>query len=452
MNAKKPKNLIENNFNTTTLKQLAIDILAQAKKLGASSAEVDIIAGHGFNINIRQSKIENLDFNNGKELGVTVYFGNHKGSAGTSDFSKEAINSILEKACHIAKFTNEDLCNGLADSALMAYDYPDLKLYSPWNLNVDESIDLAKRCEASGLAFDKKIVNSDGATLNNAQSINIYANTHGFIGTVPSSFYSLSCCLIAKDHNQMQRDLEFTSSRDPNDLETPEIIGKKAAKLAIERLGASHLTTRECPVIFHYQVAKILLSSFIKAVSGKNLYRKTTFLQDYLGKQIFPANINIDERPHLLKGPASSPFDSEGVITKPRHIIKDGILQGYVLGSYFARKLKMQTTGNADGIHNLFINTSNLDFAGLLQLMYKGLLVTEILGGGTNLTTGDFSCGAFGFWVENGMIQYPVEGITIAGNLKNMLLNIIAIANDVDMRNNYHTGSILLEKMTVAGK
>lgn len=451
MNPKNQKNLPTEKFAAAKLQQLASDILKQAKKIGATSAEVDIATGFGFNINVRKGKVENLDFNKGRELGVTLYFKNCKGSAGTSDFSKDAIDLVINKASHIAKFTNEDSCNGLADPKLMAYDYPDLDLYYPWNLSVDESIELAKICEASGFAYDKKIKNSEGSTLNNAQSFSVYANSHGFIGAFPSSFYSLSCSLIAENNNQMQRDLEYTCARDPKDLESPEVIGNKAAKLAIDRLGAKHITTRECPVIFHYQIAKTLLASFIKAISGSNLYYKTTFLQDYLGKQIFPEFINIDERPHLLKGPASAPFDNEGVITKPRFIIQNGVLQGYILNSYFGRKLNLPTTGNAGGIHNLFINTSNYDLKGLLNLMHNGLLITEILGGTTNLTTGDYSSGAFGFWVENGIIQYPVEGITIAGNLKDMLTNIIAVGNDVDNKNNYHTGSILLEKMIIAG-
>lgn len=439
-------------FDESYLKQLTSDILQLAKNKGATNAEVNLVIGGGFNINVRKGEIETLDFNRGKELGLTVYFGNRKGSAGTCDLNPDAIKLITEKACHIARYTNEDPCNGLADPDLMAYNYPDLDLYYPWEISVDKSIEIAKECEAYGLAADKRIVNSEGAHINNAQSYGIYANSHGFIGAFPTSFYTLSCSLIAQEKDDMQRDSEYTFSRNPNELETPAVIGAKTAKLALDRLGAKHLTTRECPVLFHNQIAKSLIASFVKAISGGNIYRKTSFLLSHLGKQVFPNNISIDERPHLLKGPGSAPFDAEGVITKPRFLIKDGILQGYVLGSYSARKLGLKTTGNADGIHNLFITTGKLDFNGMLRLMHKGLLVTEVLGGGTNLTTGDYSLGAFGFWVENGEIQYPVEGITIAGNLKDMLLNIVDIGNDVDNRNNYRTGSILIERMIVAGK
>lgn len=442
----------KNKTDISELKTLVADLLAQAKVLGASQAEVTASSEAGFSVSVRLGEVETVEYHNERSLGITVYFGKHSGSASTGDLSAEALQTTLEKACNIARFTGEDPYSGLADASLMARHYPELDLYYPWQLTPERAIELGIECESMARAADKRITNSEGAGVNTYEYAYVYGNTHDFIGGYKTSRHSLSCSLIASDGHDMQRDYEYTSARDANDLDAIAVLAKRAAMRTAQRLGAQTLSTRQVPVIFSAETARSLLGHFITAISGSNLYRKSSFLLDHLNKPVFPPFITIDERPHLAKAIGSVPFDSDGVSTRAREIVKEGVLQGYVLGTYSARRLGMASTGNADGVHNLFINTDSMDFPGLLKKMGTGLLVTETIGQGVNIVTGDYSRGAFGFWVENGQIQYPVQEITIAGNLKDMFANIVAVANDVDHRGNIHTGSILIEQMTVAGQ
>jgi PmbA protein len=430
---------------------IAENILIAAKKKGASAAELTMNSGQGFSVLVRKGKVDGIEQDYGKELGISVYFGNKSGSAMTSDFHPEALNLTLEKACHIAKFTQEDVCTGLADPELMAYGYPDLDLFHPWSVDIDHALQMAKECEAQAFAYDKRIINSDGCGISSSKAMSLYANTHGFLGTVKSTRQSMAVTLIAEEKGLSQRDGYYTRARDACDLENIAVVARKAAEHTVRRLSPRHLGTCHCPVIFAAEVARSLLSDFIQAISGGHLYRKTSFLLDHLGQRVFPEFIQIDERPLIPKMIGSSPFDGEGVRIQSSNIIQNGILQRYVLDSYTARKLKLTTTGNCGGVFNLFISTSDLDFPALLKKMGTGFLVTDILGDGINLVTGDYSRGAFGFWVENGEIQYPVEGVTVAGNLKDMFQQFIAIGNDIDHRSNIKTGSILLERMVVAG-
>lgn len=435
----------------SNLCQIANDLLKQAKKLGADAAELDLAIGNGFSLNVRKGQLETIEHSSGKDLGLTVYFGKRTGTAVTSDFSPEAIQLMLEKACHIAKYTNEDPCVGLADAELLAKNYPDLDLYHPWHLQTDAAIEIAKNCEEQGFAEDKRIINSEGCRLSSTQNFYIYANTNDFLGKTYTTRHSYGCSLIAKENGKMQSDTYYTIARDPHELESITAVANKAASRTVQRLNARHISTRQCPVIFSAEIASSLLADFISAISGGNLYRKATFLLDHLGKQVFPTHVHIDERPLIPKALGSAAYDAEGVALKQSDIVTAGILDRYVLDSYTARKLNMQTTGNSGGIFNLFINTESYGLTELLQKMGSGFLVTDLLGDGVNIITGDYSRGIFGYWVENGVIQYPVESATIAGNLKEMFLNLIAVANDIDWRSGILTGSILLEKMTLAG-
>lgn len=438
-------------FASEELQQVISDMLVIAKKMGASSAEASLNKGFGYTVTVRKGETENIFYNNGKDVCVTVYFGHRLGTVSTSDISSKAINLALEKACYIARHTSEDVYSGLADPELMAYNYPDLDLYHPWDISVDQALELAKECEAYGFNHSNTIVNSEGVVINNSQTFAVYGNTHGFIGHCLYTSHNMNAALIAKQGEEMQCDTDFTAARSPDMLESAEILGKRVAQKTLMKLGARRITTRECPVIFKAEIAKTLWGSFLSAISGNNLYHKTSFLRDSMGKQVFAQHICIDEKPHILKALNSTPFDGEGVKLKDRSLVVDGILHGVILNSYTARKLKMQTTGNAGGAHNIFISTSDMDLDGLLKCMGTGLLVTELMGHGVNLINGDYSRGAFGFWVENGEIQYPVEGITIAGNLKDLFLNLVAVGNDVDQRGGVYTGSVWLPKMKVAG-
>lgn len=437
--------------NAENIQNLTTSIINQAKKMGATAAEVAANIDSGFTVNVRQNNVETIEHHKTKGVGVTVYFGQHFGAAASSDLSPEALKTVLEKACYIARFTEEDRCTGLAEKELMAYDYPNLDLYHPWSLTIEETIELAKNSEASGLAKDPRITNSEGVGVNTTSSYSAYANSHDFYGAVESTKHSISCSFIANHNKEMQRDYYYTIARNPKDLESGKDVAIKAAERTVDRLGTKRISTRKCPIIFNAEMASSLIGNFVSAISGTNLYRKASFLLDHLQQPVFANHINIDEDPFLPKGLGSSPFDAEGVKLYRSDIVKDGILQRYVLDSYSARKLKMKTTGNAGGIHNLTVKTSPLDFNGLLKKMDTGLLVTEVMGGGVNIVTGDYSRGVFGYWVQNGKIQYPVTGATIAGNLKDILLRIIAVGNDVDYRSNILTGSMLLDEMTVAG-
>lgn len=432
---------------------LANDVLKMAQAEGASQAEVAISSETGFSVNVRLGEVETVEYNRDKGLGVTVYFGQRTGSASSSDTSLEAVKNAVIAACNIARFTNEDPYTGLADANRMAAQhYPDLDLYHPWSLTPEQAIQMAQECETQARAFDTRIVNSEGASVATHQGMHVYANSHGFNGAYASSRHSLNCSLVAQDSQGMQRDGSYTVARDAADLETIATVAKQAGERTIQRLDARRLTTRQTPVIFHAEIASGLLGCFLSAIAGSSLYRKASFLVDHLGKPVFTDHVHIYERPHLLKGLGSSPFDAEGVATQDRDLVVDGVLQSYLLGSYSARKLGMQSTGNAGGAHNVLIQTSDNNLSDLLKQMHTGLLITELMGQGINLVTGDYSRGAVGFWVENGEIQYPVEEITIAGNLREMFRQIVSVGNDIDKRRSILTGSILLENMMIAGE
>ena len=433
------------------LTSLVADILAEAKQQGASAAEAGLSVDRGLSVNVRLGEVETIEYHRSQGLGVTVYFGQSKGTASSSDLSAQAVRETVAAACRIAKYAAEDEYAGLPDAELLATEFPDLDLYHPWDLVVDDAIQLAKRCEDAARGYHPDISNSEGANLNTYQGLRVAGNSLGFLHGYPSSRHSMSCSVIGGTGDNMQRDDWWTVARDAADLEPAESVGRKAAERTIRRLGGQSLSTRHCPVIFAAEVAGGLIGHFIGAIRGGNLYRKSTFLLDQLGKPVFPGFIHIHEQPHLRKALGSAPYDGEGVATHPHDLVKDGILESYVLSTYSARKLGMKTTGNAGGVHNLILDPGELDLPSLLKKMGTGLLVNELMGQGVNIVTGDYSRGAGGFWVENGEIQYPVEEITIAGNLKDMLMNIVTVGNDVDLRGNTRTGSIMMEELTVAG-
>ena len=437
------------------LKQLARDVLAFAKEMGGTDAAVEISEGSGLSVSVRRGKIETLEQNKDKGMGVTVYIGQKRGNASTSDFSPAALRATVDAAYNIARFTAEDDCAGLADADMLEMAPRDLHLCYPWPITTEEAVVLAQRAEGAAFALDRRITNSEGASVHAQQSHFVAANTRGFIGGYPFSRHTLSVAPIAGKGAKMQRDDWYTSVRNPKDMAQPEKVGRYAAERALARLNARKLDTRTCPVLFEAPLATGLVGAFMQATSGGALYRKSTFLLDSLGTQVFPAHIQILEDPHAPGGDGSAPFDDEGVRTVRRNVVKDGVVQGYFLSTYSARKLGMKTTGNAGGSHNLSLSSSETrladDFAGMIRKMDRGLLVTELMGQGTNFVTGDYSRGASGYWVENGVIQYPVEEITIAGNMKDMFQQIVAVGNDVLSRGNRKTGSILIENMVVAG-
>jgi PmbA protein len=439
------------SYSLAQLQEMSADVLRRAKDAGAAAAEAEISLGFGQNVSVRMGETETIEYNRDKGVSVTVYFGQQKGHASTSDLSPQAIQDTVSAACNIARYTAKDEFCGLADADLMAKDIPDLDLYHPWTLSVDDAISLAKECEASARGVDKRITNSEGASVSIYEGMFAYANSHGFNSGYATSRQGMSCSVIAEEADSMQRDYWYTTARSAKDLDSAAAVGRLAGERTVRRLGSKRIKTAQVPVLFEASLASGLISHLISAISGGNLYRKSTFLLDSLGKQVMSSQITIEEQPHLLKGLASSPFDNEGVATKPRTLIKEGVLNGYMLSSYSARKLGMQSTGNAGGNHNLIISHGDLDLNGLLKMMGTGLLVTELLGHGINMVTGDYSRGAAGFWVENGVIVHPVEEITIAGNLQTMLKQIVAVGNDVLVQGSKQVGSILIENMTVAG-
>lgn len=430
----------------------AVEIaLDYAQKAGAT-AEVGVTKVAGLSVSTRLEQTENIEFNNDGSLGISVYLGKRKGNASTSDLQPQSIQQAVESALAIAKYTSEDECSGLVDEALMAFNPPDLALYHHAEIEVDQAVELAAETEHHALASDERTVNSDGATFNSHSGIRVYGNTHGMLQSYLSSRYSLSCSVISAYQDQLERDYEYTISREFDCLASPEWVGKQAAQKAVERLNPQKLATCEVPVIFYNDIATGLIGHLAGAISGGALYRKASFLQDKLGEQILPSWFEIIERPHLARQLASSPFDSEGVYTRDQQIIQNGILQTYLLTSYSARKLGMQTTGHAGGIHNWLVKPNHSGgLNSLLREMGTGLLVTEMLGSAINGVTGEYSRGAAGFWVENGEIQYPVAEITIAGQLQDMFNNLVAVADDVEHRSNIQTGSILLEKLKISG-
>jgi PmbA protein len=439
------------SFSPETLRDLAARALDLARAGGATAAEAEVSEGSGLSLSVRHGEIETIEHNRDKGLGVTVYVGQRRGHASTSDFSDDALARAVDKAISIARYTAEDDCAGLADPEQLARDLPDLDLYHPWSIEVDAAAELARACEAAALAVDPRITNSEGGSLSSQSSQFVYANSLGFSGGYPTSRQSLSCAVIAEDNDAMQRDYWYTTARAAADLDSPDRVGRRAGERTVRRLNGRRLSTRQCPVLFEAPIATGLIASFVSAISGGHLYRKSSFLLDSLGSQVFPGFFQLQERPFLARGLASSPFDSEGVATRERDVVADGVVQGYFLGSYSARKLGMKSTGNAGGNHNLIVPSTGEDFPALLKRMGSGLLVTELLGHGLNMVTGDYSRGAAGFWVENGEIAYPVEEITVAGNLRDMFAGIVAIGDDVETRGSRRVGSILIERMTVAG-
>ncbi|MDR1227430.1 MAG: metalloprotease PmbA [Azoarcus sp.] len=434
------------------LQEIAADLLKYARKKGASACEIDISESFGQSVAVRKGSVDTIEYNRDKGVGITVYLGQQRGQASTSDFSRAALKSAVDAALSIARFTAPDPCAGLADKALMARDCPDLDLFYPWNLPVADAIALARRCEEAAFAVDPQIRNSEGANVSTQQSHFVSANSHGFMGGFASSRHSLSCAVIAGEGDAMQREYWHDDRRDAADLIAAEEVGRIAGERALARLGARRIRTREAPVIFEAPVAVGLIGNFVQAASGGALYRRSSFLLDALGQQVFSPVISIGERPHLRKAFGVSWFDSDGVATHDREVVTDGVLQGYFLSVYTARKLGMQTTGNAGGSHNLRVRAGNDDLAGMLKKMGRGLLVTELLGQGVNYVTGDYSRGAAGFWVENGRIKHAVQEVTIAGNLRDMFRDIVAVGNDALPRGAKHCGSVLIGHMKIAGR
>ena len=436
-----------------TLSDLAQFSLDRAKFLGATAAEVEISTSLGQDVTVRLGVVETIEHNRDKGLGITVYLGQRRGNASTTDLSREAIERTVKAALAIAKYTAVDEFAGLADGSRLAKPpFTDLGLYYPWKLAVDDAIELGMRMEAAAFAVDKRINNSEGASVSTSESDFIYANSAGFIGGYPTTRHSASCTMIATSKQGMQRDYWYAVARDEQGLESAEAIGRRAGERTVARLDAKKIASCDVPVLFEAPVASGLIGSFVGAVSGSALYRKASFLQDSIGETVFSRNVSIREDPAIRGGLASSPFDAEGVTTLARDVVKDGVVQGYFLATYSARKLGMQSTGNAGGSHNLIVTPGELDFAGLIKKMDRGLVVTELMGQGVNNVTGDYSRGAAGYWVENGEIAYPVEEITIAGNMKQMFKDIVTVGNDELALGSKRVGSILLERMSVAGE
>lgn len=433
------------------LQSLVADCLEETRRQGATGAEVGVSIETGLSVTARLGEVETVEHHRSRGLDMTVYIGQRKGSASSSDLSEQAMRETVAAACRIARHAAEDPYAGLPDPALLATEFPELDLYHPWIIDADLALGLAITCEDAARGYHADIVNSEGASVNTFQGLRVMGNTLGFLHGYASSRHSLSVSVIGVRGDEMQRDDWWTVARRADDLEAPDKVGRMAAERTLRRLGARSLSSRTCPVIFAAEVASSLLGHFIGAIRGGNLYRKSSFLLDHLGKQVFPDFVQIHEKPHIRRALGSAPYDAEGVRTTAHPLIQDGILASYVLSSYSARKLGMDSTGNAGGVHNLTLESGALGQSELLQQMGTGLLITELMGQGVNLVTGDYSRGAAGYWVENGVIQYPVEEITIAGNLREMFRNLLAVGNDVDLRGSTRTGSILIEHMTLAG-
>ena len=440
------------SFSHDTLRELASDVLKFARKAGASACATDVSEGYGQTVAVRCGEVDTIEYNRDKGIGVTIYMGQRRGHASTSDFSRKALKATVDKALTIARFTAPDPCAGLAEAELLARDWTDPQLCYPWPVPVEDAIALARRCEDAAFAVSPQISNSEGASVSIQQGHFVSANSLGFIGGYASTRHGLSCSVIAGEGDGMQREYWYDNRRDPADLASAEEVGRVAGERALARLGARQIDTCEVPVIFEAPLAVALIGNFVQAASGGALYRKASFLLDALEQPVFSPVVNISERAHLPKGMGSSPFDNDGVSTRDREVVENGILKGYFLSVYSARKLGMQTTGNAGGSHNLIVRPGDENLEQLIRRMDRGLLVTELLGHGVNYVTGDYSRGAAGFWVENGRIQHPVEEVTIAGNLRDMFRSIVAVGNDALPRGAKQCGSLLIERMKVAGR
>ena len=434
------------------LKALVGEILLEAQHQGASSAEVSVTQDTGLSVTVRKGELETVEFNQDRGFGITVYFGQSKGSASTSDGSHSAIQETVSKASDIARYTQDDPCHGLADPDLMPTVLPELDLFHPMDLDTQKATDLAEACEAEGLGYDERVTNSDGAHVSTQQSCRVYGNSHGFIGSYLATRHGISCMLIAEDANGMQRDYWYTVNRDFDALDAPEAVGRTAAERAVARLSPQKVATGTFPVLFSAQMATGLVGHLLGAISGGALYRKSSFLLDSLNTQVLSEHVSLVEEPHLPKRIGSAAFDGEGVATWDKAFIDRGVVKHYVLSSYSGRKLGLPTTGNAGGVHNLTLSGATQTFDDLLKTLGTGLYVTELMGQGANGVTGDYSRGASGFWVENGEICYPVDEITIASNLRQMYLDVVAVGDDIDERSNVRTPSVLIGAMTLAGR
>ena len=426
--------------------------LAEARAAGATEADVGVSVDTGLSVGVRLGEVETLEYQRDRGMGITAYVGKRKGTATTGDLSWNAIADTVRKAVSIARFTAEDECAGLPDPDTLAREVPDLDLSHPWDLEAEAGNEIAKRCEAAALALDPRVTNSEGASLGSHRSLRVYGNSLGFLGGFPSTYYSVSCVVMGQQGEQQERDYWYTASRDWRALEDVEAVGRQAAERTVRRLGARRIATTRAPVLFVPELARGLVGHFIAAVRGGAQYRKSTFLLGAAGTQVFPRFFAIAERPHVRRGLGSAPFDGEGCATHDRELVSGGVLEGYVLNTYAARKLGLKTTGNAGGVHNLNVHPGPDDFEALLRRMGRGLVVTELMGQGVNGVTGDYSRGAAGFWVEGGALGHPVHEITIAGNLKDMFRNLVAVGRDVDDRGAIRVGSMLVEEMTIAGE
>ena len=433
------------------VKDAVSEVLEHAKKLGATAAEAAMSSTSGLSVSTRMGEVETIEFNQDGGLGISVYVGNNKGSASTADLNPKTLRTVVEKAIDIAKFTSDDPFNGIADKELLEFAPQDLDLYHPWEVSPEQGVEFCHQAEQAALNADERIVNSDGASFSSHQGLRVYGNSHGMIAGYPRTRHSISTMVIGKEGEQMQRDSAYTIARHKDDLNDAAKVGLEAATETLAKLNSQKLGTMKVPVIFSADIANSLFGHLVSAIGGGALYRKSSFLLDSLGTKVFSDCVNISERPHLLKGLASSPFDAEGLKTVDREIIQGGELQTYLLASYAARKLSMTPTGHAGGIHNWLVEQTHADLKALLKTMGTGLLVTELMGQGVNTVTGDYSRGAAGFWVENGEIQYPVSEITIAGNLKDMFKAVVGLGGDIERRGGIQTGSVLIEQMQVAG-
>ncbi|WP_290652731.1 metalloprotease PmbA [Aquisalimonas sp.] len=434
------------------LVRIVEQVLEEARRMGATSAEAAVNVGTGLSVQVRRGEVETLEHERDRALGVGVYFGHRQGTASSSDFSADSVRETVAAACSIARYTSEDPAHGLADPDHLARDIPDLDLDHPWALTVDEAIERALTCEAAALDTDARISNSEGAGVSTSRSLRVYGTSHGFLGSTVGTQHGMNCVVIAGEGADMQRDYWYTVAREAGALETPEAVGRRAAERAVRRLGSRQAHTGRMPVLYVPEAARGLIGHFLGAVRGSNLYRHASFLLDHLGEQVFPAHVTMTEYPHLPRALGSAPFDNEGVATAERVLVDGGVLRGYVLDSYSARKLGLTTTGNAGGVHNLTVAPGVLDFDGLLRDMGRGLVVTELMGQGANPVTGDYSRGAAGFLVENGQLADPVAEITVAGNLRDMFRNLRAVGTDMDTRGSVRTGSLLLDDVVVAGQ
>lgn len=435
------------------LLEVSESVLKLAKKYGASDAELSLNRGTGLSVEIHMDNVDKLEYHRDQGLSVTVYMGKHTGSASSGDLSPRAVEDTVKAACNIAKYTEEDQYTGLADAGLMATEVKDLDLYHPWDLEADKAIEIARECEQHALQFDSRIVNSDGASISSYSGIGLIANSHGFTGIVPSSRHSLSCSVIGQEPGDeaMQRDYWYSSTRVNSELQSAKTVGEKAAEKTLKRLTGKQISTREANVLYSPEMARSIISHFTSAIAGGAQYRKSTCLHDCIDEKVFPEFIRLHEQPHLKRAFGSGYFDKEGVATQNRDIVTDGIVQDYIMGSYSARQLGLKSTANSGGTHNLTLDSTGQNFEELLKMLDTGFLVTELIGSGINNITGDYSRGAAGYWVEKGEIQHAVEEVTVAGNLKDMFKNIVAVGNDIDLRSATRTGSILIEGMMVAG-